>query len=265
MGRGTGRSGFMVDPARRIASARASVTRAHPPRIATVTPALDEEGAIGQVVSELVRLTQEDGSRLVEEVVVADNASRDRTAEVARAAGAVVVDAPIRGYGAACLSALGYLRDRSSGPPDVVVFVDGDGSNDAGELRLLVAPVLSGEADLVIGSRVRLSERGALTLPQRVGNRVAAGLLRLLYDARATDLGPFRAISWPALVRVGMEDLDYGWTVEMQVKAAKCNLRVVEVDVHNRSRVAGKSKVAGTLRGVVGAGTKIIYTILKYR
>lgn len=242
-----------------------SVSPTDLPRIATVTPALDEQGAIGTVVSDLVRLTRPDGSRLVEEVVVADNASSDRTAEVARAAGAVVVDAPVRGYGAACLSALGYLRDRASGPPDVVVFVDGDGSNEAHELELLVAPILSGEADLVIGSRVRLSDRGSLTLPQRFGNQLAAGMLRLLYDAQTTDLGPFRAISWPALVRLGMEDMNYGWTVEMQVKAAKLNLRALEVDVHNRARIAGKSKVAGTLRGVAGAGAKIIYTILKYR
>lgn len=234
------------------------------PRITALIPALDEEGAIGVVVADLLAVEHE-GRRLLEEVVVADNGSADRTAEVARAAGATVVPAPVRGYGSACLAGMAYLRDREGGPPDVLVFVDGDGSNRAQELPALIAPILEGRAELVIGTRARLATPGSLTPPQRFGNQLASFMLRRMYGTRTTDLGPFRAIAWPALMRLRMQDPDYGWTVEMQVKAAKEGLRTVEVDVHNDRRIAGRSKVAGTVRGVVGAGYKIIWTILEYR
>jgi glycosyltransferase involved in cell wall biosynthesis len=228
-------------------------------RIAAVIPALDEEDAIGVVVSGLVALD------LLDEIVVADNGSRDRTAERARAAGATVVSAPERGYGAACLAGIDHLRRRSQGPPDVVVFVDGDGSNVVEELPELVAPILSGEAELVIGSRARRSDPGSLTFPQRFGNVLATRMLKVLYGMHYTDLGPFRAIGWPALERLEMADRNYGWTVEMQIKAAKKRVAVREIDVSNKQRIAGRSKVAGTIRGVAGAGYKIIYTLLKYR
>lgn len=228
------------------------------PSIAVVIPALDEEDAIGVVVADLVALGA------VQEVVVADNGSRDRTAERAREAGATVVFEPERGYGAACLAGIAHLATRPAGPPDVVVFVDGDGSNEVRELPELVAPILSGEAELVIGSRARRADPGSLTFPQKFGNVLATRLLNLLFGTGYTDLGPFRAISWDALQRIGMVDRNYGWTVEMQIKAAKERLPVEEVDVSNKARIAGKSKVAGTVRGVVGAGYKIIWTILKY-
>jgi glycosyltransferase involved in cell wall biosynthesis len=234
-------------------------------KVSVLIPALDEEGAIGAVVSGLVALVDAAGRPYLDEVVVGDNGSTDRTAEVARAAGATVVSAPVRGYGSACLAGMAHLRRRPQGPPDVVVFVDGDGSNAAEELPALVAPIAEGAADLVIGSRVRRAEPGSLTAPQRFGNQLASLMLRRLYGARTTDLGPFRAVAWPALMALQMEDPNYGWTVEMQVKAAKRGLRVVEVDVQNRPRIAGASKVAGTVRGVVGAGYKIIWTILRYR
>lgn len=234
-------------------------------KVSVLIPALNEEGAIGVVVSELVALAGPDGKRYLDEVVVGDNGSTDRTADVARAAGATVVAAPVRGYGSACLAGMAHLRRRPKGPPDVVVFVDGDGSNVAAELPDLVAPIAAGRADLVIGSRVRRAEPGSLTPPQRFGNELASFMLRRLYRAETTDLGPFRAIAWPALMQLRMEDPNYGWTVEMQVKAAKAGLRVAEVDVQNRPRIAGESKVAGTVRGVVGAGYKIIWTILRYR
>lgn len=232
--------------------------------IAVVIPALNEEGAIGSVVQELLAVSGTAGP-LVQAVVVGDNGSSDRTAERASASGAVVVQEPERGYGAACLRAIAHLRDRPEGPPDILVFVDGDGSNDADELPRLLEPIVQGRADLVIGARDRLADPGSLTSTQRFGNHLAAFLLRNLYGTDTTDLGPFRAISWWAYERLGMVDRNFGWTVEMQIKAAKHTLRVCEVDVHNRVRRAGHSKVAGTVRGVVGAGYKIIWTIARYR
>lgn len=234
-------------------------------RISLVVPALDEEASIGPVVEGFVRLVRPDGRPWLDEVVVADNGSRDRTAEVARRAGATVVYAPDRGYGRACLAGLAHLAARPGGPPEVVVFADGDGSNVPGELPLLVEPIRTGRAQLVIGSRLQKGDPDSLTLPQRFGNRLATWLFRSLYGVDTTDLGPFRAVLWSALVRLEMADPDYGWTIEMQVKAAKAQIPVVEVDVSNKRRTAGRSKVAGTVRGVVGAGTKIIGTILAHR
>jgi glycosyltransferase involved in cell wall biosynthesis len=174
-----------------------------------------------------------------------------------------VVRAPRRGYGSACLAGLSHLRGRPGGPPGIVAFVDADGSDRPEELPLLLQPLERGEADLVVGSRVLgTAEPGALTLPQRFGNRLAAFLLRHLHGARTTDLGPFRAIRWAALERLGMRDPDYGWTVEMQVKALRAGLVTVEVPVTYRRRV-GRSKISGTVRGVVGAGTKILWTIAR--
>jgi len=222
-----------------------------------VIPALDEERALPLVLRELAELRP----GTVRRVVVADNGSRDGTADVARAAGALVVHEPRRGYGAACLRALALL---ASDPPDVVVFLDGDHSDYASELPLLVAPLARGEADLVIGSRVAgRRERGALTVQQRVGNALACGALRLFYRARYTDLGPFRAIRWAALEQLRMDDRDYGWTVEMQVKAARVRLRHAEVPVSYRRRI-GVSKVSGTLRGTMGASRKILWTLARY-
>lgn len=233
-------------------------------RVAVVIPALDEQGAIGGVVAGFVGILRADGERLAEEIVVADNGSRDRTAEVARAAGATVVQAPVRGYGSACLAAIDYLRKRMIGPPDIVVFADGDGANDPAEMNDLLAPIVAGRADMVIGSRVRRMDPGSETVPQKFGNILATRMLGLLYGVEVSDLGPYRAIRWSAYERLGMIDPNYGWTVEMQIKAAKLGLVVVEVDVANRRRVAGSSKVGGTVRGVIGAGYKIISLIVKY-
>ena len=220
-------------------------------RIVVVIPALDEEQAIGDVVRGV--------PPVVHEVVVVDNGSRDRTAEVARAAGATVVAEPRRGYGQACLTGIA-----AAGDADVVVFLDGDRSDEPGQLTEIVAPILEGRADLVIGSRsLGRRARGAQPWHAILGTRLCVELMNLLTGARATDLGPFRAISAEALRRLDMRDRNYGWTVEMQVKAARAGLRVVEVPVDYRPRV-GKSKVSGTVRGTFGAGTKIIATILRY-
>ena len=221
------------------------------PRIVVVIPALDEEGAIGAVVREI--------PPIVHEVIVVDNGSRDRTPEAARAAGARVVSEPRRGYGHACLAGIA-----AAGDADVFVFLDGDHSDYPAQLVDVVAPILEGRADLVIGSRSRgRREAGAHPWHAVLGTRACVGLMNLLAGSRATDLGPFRAITAEALQRLDMRDRNYGWTVEMQVKAARQGLRVVEVPVDYRPRI-GRSKVSGTVRGTVGAGTKIIATILRH-
>lgn len=216
-----------------------------------VIPALDEAESIGAVLDSLPRA-------FLRRLVVCDNGSRDGTADVARAHGALVVPEPRRGYGSACLRALAVLRED---PPDTVLFLDADGSDDPADLPSLLQPIADGRADLVIGSRA-LGERepGALTPQARFGNALATALIRTFYGAHWTDLGPFRAVRWEALERLGMRDPDFGWTVEMQVKAARAGLRGVEVPVRYRRRV-GRSKIAGTLSGSVRAGVKILGTI----
>jgi len=220
-----------------------------------VIPALNEEASLPLVLADLPR-------GLVRRVVVADNGSRDGTARVAREGGAEVVEASRRGYGSACLAGLDYLR--RTGPPEVVVFVDADYSDHPDELPAVVAPILSGEADLVIGSRVLGDREPGALLPQaRAGNLVACLLIRLLYGHRFTDLGPFRAARWKALEQLAMRDPDFGWTAEMQVKAVKKGLAVREVPVSYRRRV-GVSKITGTVAGTLRAGYKILWMVARY-
>lgn len=232
------------------------------PRLALIIPALDEEAAIGAVVRGFAAQRSPSGRPRLDEIVVVDNGSRDGTARAARAAGATVVHAPERGYGRACLAGIAHLAARSGGPPDAVVFADGDGSSAPEELEALLAPLIAGEAHLVIGSRVEKGDPEGFTIPQRYGNRLASVLLRTLYGVHATDLGPFRALRWSTLVQLGMSDPDYGWTVEMQVQAARQRVPTAEVPVSNRRRVAGRSKVSGTVRGVAGASVKILGILL---
>lgn len=223
-------------------------------------PARDEAAALPLVLAGLPRAGE--GWR-ISRIVVIDNGSRDGTAEVARAAGAEVVTEPIAGYGRACLAGLAHL---ASDPPAAVVFLDADHSDDPDDLPALLRPLLEQRAELVIGSRV-LGERepGAFTAVQSFGNWLAPALLRLLWGVRATDLGPFRAIRWPALVALRMRDTDFGWTVEMQARAAALGLPTVEVPVAYRRRRHGRSKIAGTLSGAVRAGAKILWTIARVR
>ncbi|MEM1250160.1 MAG: glycosyltransferase family 2 protein [Acidobacteriota bacterium] len=219
-----------------------------------VIPAYNEERSLPRVLAAL--------PARVRRVVVADNNSTDATARVAREGGAEVVPAPRQGYGSACLAGLDHLR--RTGPPDLVVFVDADYSDHPEELPRLIEPLETGAADLVIGSRVLgQREKGALLPQARAGNLLAVWMIRVLYGHRYTDLGPFRAIRWPALELLAMQDPDFGWTAEMQVKALRSGLRVVDVPVSYRKRV-GQSKITGTVRGTVLAGYKIITTILRY-
>ena len=219
-------------------------------RIAVIIPALNEEAAIGQVLAAI--------PPWVDEVVVVDNGSTDATPEVAREMGARVVREPQRGYGAACLAGIEALTST-----DLVVFLDGDFSDHPEEMDRLVDPLVAHRADLVIGSRVLgHAQPGALTPQARFGNWLACLPIRLFWQTTYTDLGPFRAIRFPALRGLNMKDRNYGWTVEMQIKAAAQGLRVLEVPVSYRRRV-GQSKISGTIRGIVGAGTKILATIGK--
>lgn len=242
-----------------MAAARTEWAAGRLPVVDVLIPALNEEASLPLVLQDLRGATSRP-----RRVVVIDNGSTDRTAEAARAGGAVVLHEPRRGYGNACLAGIRHL---SADPPDVVVFLDADRSDDVADLQRLVSAVMEG-ADLVVGSRVLGAEPGALQPAQRVGNWVAVALIRLIYGRgqgqRFTDLGPFRAIRYEALLRLGMVDPGYGWTVEMQVKALRRGLAAVEVPVRYRRRAAGRSKVSGTVRGTLGAGWKIIYTILRH-
>lgn len=227
------------------------------PVIDVIIPAYNEEKSIGLVLADIPR-------NLVREVIVCNNASTDQTTEVARRGGAIVLDQPRRGYGSACLKGIEYLRQkRVADQPDIVVFLDGDYSDYPQEMPELVRPILEEGMDLVIGSRALGNmERGAMQPQQIFGNWLATNLIRIFYNYRFTDLGPFRAIAFKSLLALEMTDPDFGWTVEMQVKAAKMKFKCTEIPVRYRVRV-GISKVSGTIRGTILAGHKILWTIFK--
>lgn len=225
------------------------------PRIAVLIPALNEEASLPYVLADMPR-------EVVEEVVVIDNGSSDHTAAVARAGGATVLSEARRGYGWACLAGIEYLKTKT---PDIVVFLDADYSDHPEELPAVVRPIVAEGYDLVIGSRTKgEADRGALLLQSRFGNALATLLIRLLYGFTYSDLGPFRAIRFPALLGLGMADRTYGWTVEMQIKAVRQRLRIAEVPVRYRKRAGGESKVSGTFKGTLLAGYKILWTVFRY-
>lgn len=224
--------------------------------IKVIIPAFNEEKSIGKVINAIPK-------DVVNEVIVVNNNSNDRTVEVAEQAGATVLHEPRRGYGYTCLKGMSYLQAKKE-QIDIVVFMDGDFSDFPEEIVQLIKPIINDRMDLVIGSRaLGNKEKGSLTPQQIFGNWLATKLLHLFYKANFTDLGPFRAIRWEKLLALNMQDKTYGWTVEMQLKAVKNKFFCTEIPVSYRKRI-GISKVSGTVKGTIMAGYKIIWTIFKY-
>jgi len=227
-------------------------------KVKVIIPVFNESGSIGFVLKDIP-------SSLVDEVIVVNNGSTDDTAEIAGKAGATVLYEPEKGYGAACLKGLEYIRSQGNEKqPDVVVFLDGDYSDYPEQMSLLLDNMVERDLDMVIGSRsTGQREKGSMMAQQIFGNWLAASLMRWFFGAKFTDLGPFRAIRWESLEKLGMRDRNYGWTVEMQIKVVKQGMKYGEVPVDYRQRI-GKSKITGTVKGTIMAGYKIIGTILKY-
>ncbi|MCT4580536.1 MAG: glycosyltransferase family 2 protein [Flavobacteriales bacterium] len=226
------------------------------PHIVVIIPAFNEENSVGKVVRDIPK-------DWVKEIIVANNNSNDLTPINAKKAGAIVVDEPIQGYGNACLKGMAYLVENNI-KPDIVVFLDADYSDYPEQLIDLVQPIINDGVDMVIGSRaLGKKEKSSMTPQQIFGNWLATFLIKLIYGVEFTDLGPFRAIRYDRLLTIDMKDRTYGWTVEMQVKAAKLKMKCTELPVDYRVRI-GKSKVSGTLKGTIMAGYKIITTIFKY-
>lgn len=223
--------------------------------IDVIIPAYNEEDSISQVINDIPK-------GLVRNILVCNNASTDNTKVYAEKAGAIVLDQPEKGYGNACLKGIEFLA-LSEVKPDIVVFLDGDYSDHPEQMPELVKPIISENYDLVIGSRaLGAMEKGAMMPQQVFGNWLATTLIKLIYKVEFTDLGPFRAIKYDQLKKINMQDKDFGWTVEMQVKAAKYGLRSMEVPMKYRKRI-GVSKVSGTIKGTILAGHKILWTIFK--
>lgn len=225
--------------------------------IVVIIPAFNEQNSVGRVVQAIPK-------DLVCEIIVVNNNSNDETPIVAKAAGATVLEEKRQGYGFACLKGIDYLKQKEE-KPDIVVFIDADYSDYPEEMPLVVEPILENGMDMVIGSRaLGNKEKGAMMPQQIFGNWLATTLIKWFYGVVYTDLGPFRAIRYDKLIELNMCDETYGWTVEMQVKAAKKQLKTTEVAVNYRVRI-GHSKVSGTIKGTILAGYKIITTIFKYK
>lgn len=225
-------------------------------KIVVIIPAFNEENAVGIVIREIPK-------HLVAEIIVVNNNSNDQTAQIAKEAGATVLNENRQGYGWACLKGIDYCKQQNI-LPDIVVFMDADHSDYPEEMSRLIKPIIEQNFDMVIGSRaLGKRERGSMTPQQIFGNWLATNLIKIFYEVTYTDLGPLRAITFEKLIAMKMQDTTYGWTVEMQLKAAKMKLKVVEVPVNYRSRI-GVSKVSGTLKGTIMAGYKILSWIFKY-
>ena len=224
-------------------------------KVAIVIPALNEEAALAHLLTELPK-------DIAEWIIVVDNGSTDATAAVARAAGTIVANEPTRGYGRACLK--GFKTACTLGA-DIVIFMDGDGSDDPADLPMMLAPIREGRADLVTGSRVSTrSERGAIPPQARLGNWLVSRLIGLLYGVRLHDIGSFRVIPCSSLGALGMSEMTFGWPVEMLIKAARAGYRIVELPIHYRHRSHGRSKAAGTFSGSIKAAYAMLHTTLHY-
>jgi glycosyltransferase involved in cell wall biosynthesis len=224
-------------------------------KITVIIPAYNEESAIGNVIQEI--------PKIVHEIIVINNNSTDNTEKVALKNGATVLSEKRKGYGLACLKGLEYISSQKT-KPDIIVFLDGDYSDYPEELEKLITPIINNKVDFVIGSRTKnLREKGSMTPQQVFGNRLATFLMKLFFNSKFTDLGPFRAIKYDTLLDLKMQDKTYGWTVEMQLKILKKNIPYTEITVRYKNRI-GVSKVSGTVKGTVMAGVKIIGWILKY-
>ncbi len=223
------------------------------PFVSVIIPALNEEKSISYVLRAIPK-------NLVGEIIVVDNGSTDRTVELARQGGASVVAENAKGYGAACLTGISSISEKC----EIVAFVDADFSDFPEDLDQILQPILNEQAEMVIGTRtINRDARNSLTPQQRYGNWLATTLVKLFFGQTYTDLGPFRAIRRDSLERLKMTDRNFGWTIEMQIKAAQKKLKIAEVPVRYRVRI-GRSKISGTVKGTILAGTKIIYTIFKY-
>jgi glycosyltransferase involved in cell wall biosynthesis len=223
--------------------------------VKVIIPAYNEAPAISKVIGDI--------PNFVQEIIVVDNGSTDPTSEVAKRAGATVLIEPNKGYGFACLKGIEYIQN-SNQKIDIIVFIDGDYSDYPQQISEIIAPILNQNIDFVLGSRKKnLSGKGAMLPQQRFGNWLATNLMRLFFDSKFTDLGPFRAIKYQVLKQLSMKDKTYGWTVEMQLKILKHNFTYIEVPVKYRNRI-GVSKVSGTLKGAIFAGVKILTWIFKY-
>ena len=219
--------------------------------VSVIIPVLNEEEAIANVIDDIPK-------SLVQEIIVVDNGCTDRTVEIALKHGAKVVTEPQKGYGSACLAGIAAVH-----AADIIVFLDGDYSDDPTEMSLLVQPIQDGLAEFVVGTRVP-SEKGALLPQAQFGNKLATFLMRIFFGVQYTDLGPFRAILYEQLQALDMQDKNFGWTIEMQLKAAKMGINVREVPVSYRKRI-GTSKISGTFIGSIRAGAKILTTLFRYR
>lgn len=226
------------------------------PKVKVIIPAFNEQNGVGNVINDIP-------SGIVDEVIVVNNASTDETEHVAREAGATVLKEEIKGYGRACLTGIRYVSEQDD-VTDIIVFIDADYSDYPEEIVALIKPIIEENVDMVIGSRALGSRESSSMTPQQIfGNKLATFLLKLFYGANFTDLGPFRAIKYDKLIGLDMQDKTYGWTVEMQLKAAKKGYTFKEIPVNYRQRI-GFSKISGTLKGTIMAGYKIIWTIFKY-
>jgi glycosyltransferase involved in cell wall biosynthesis len=226
-----------------------------PPLIKVIIPAFNEAESIPYVISDI--------PDMVDEVIVVSNNSTDDTEVNARTAGATVLSESRKGYGYACLKGMEYISNQNQ-QPDIIIFLDGDYSDYPEEMTKILDPILNEDIDFVVGARIsKWREKGSMTFPQRFGNKLATTLMKLFFNSRFTDLGPFRAIKYDKLLQLEMEDKTYGWTVEMQLKALRQNLSYAEVPVHYKNRI-GVSKVSGTVKGAIFAGVKILGWIFKY-